>query len=72
MSYGALARTIASGPRAMGQACRRNPFPLVIPCHRVIGSAGSIGYYSGGNGIATKLWLLEHESKRQKDSPWAR
>jgi len=72
MSYGALARTIASGPRAVGQACRRNPFPIVIPCHRVIGSAGAIGYYSGGKGVATKLWLLDHESKWRKDLLWAR
>ncbi|WP_157215079.1 methylated-DNA--[protein]-cysteine S-methyltransferase [Flavisphingomonas formosensis] len=72
MSYGALARTIASGPRAIGQACRRNPFPIVIPCHRVIGSGGSIGYYSGGKGIVTKLWLLDHESKWRKDQAWAR
>lgn len=73
MSYGALARTIGSAPRAVGQACRRNPFPIVIPCHRVIGTAGSIGYYSGGRGVATKLWLLEHESKWRKDHlTWAR
>jgi methylated-DNA-[protein]-cysteine S-methyltransferase len=71
LSYGVVARTIGSGPRAVGQACRRNPFPIVIPCHRVIGSAGSIGYYSGGDGIATKLWLLNHESKQAKGSKWA-
>jgi len=62
-SYGALARMIGSAPRAVGQACRRNPFPIVIPCHRVIGAGGSIGYYSGGAGIKTKLWLLEHERR---------
>ena len=71
LSYGAVARTIGSGPRAIGQACRRNPFPIVIPCHRVIGSAGSIGYYSGGEGIVTKLWLLNHESRQAKGSKWA-
>jgi methylated-DNA-[protein]-cysteine S-methyltransferase len=64
-SYGALARSIGSSPRAVGQACRRNPFPIVIPCHRVIGAAGSIGYYSGGAGIPTKLWLLEHERRHE-------
>ena len=62
-SYGALARSIGSSPRAIGQACRRNPFPVIIPCHRVIGTGGAIGYYSGGDGIPTKLWLLEHEQK---------
>lgn len=60
-SYGAIARMIGSSPRAVGQACRRNPFPIVIPCHRVIGAGGTIGHYSGGAGVATKLWLLQHE-----------
>ena len=60
-SYGHVARSAHSGPRAIGQACRRNPFPIVIPCHRVIGAGGSIGHYSGGAGVATKLWLLQHE-----------
>lgn len=60
-SYGAIARMIGSSPRAVGQACRRNPFPIVIPCHRVIGAGGAIGHYSGGAGVATKLWLLQHE-----------
>jgi methylated-DNA-[protein]-cysteine S-methyltransferase len=61
-SYGQLARLISSSPRAIGQACRRNPFPIVIPCHRVIGAAGAIGYYSAGDGIATKRWLIEFET----------
>jgi methylated-DNA-[protein]-cysteine S-methyltransferase len=60
-SYGAIARMIGSSPRAVGQACRRNPFPIMIPCHRVVGAGGSIGHYSGGAGVATKLWLLQHE-----------
>lgn len=62
-SYGAIARMTGSSPRAVGQACRRNPFPIIIPCHRVISAGGTIGYYSGGAGIATKLWLLEHEQR---------
>ncbi len=63
LSYGALARIAGSGPRAIGQACARNPFPIVIPCHRVVGSGGTIGHYSGGDGIITKRWLLEHERR---------
>lgn len=63
LSYGALARIAGSGPRAIGQACARNPFPIVIPCHRVIGSGGGIGHYSGGSGITTKRWLLDHERR---------
>ena len=62
-SYGEVARQLGSGPRAIGQACRRNPFPIIIPCHRVIGAGQSIGYYSGGDGLATKRWLIEHELK---------
>lgn len=63
LSYGAVARTIDSGPRAIGQACRRNPMPIIIPCHRVT-AAGGIGFYSGGKGVETKIWLLQHESER--------
>jgi len=62
-SYGELARRARSGPRAIGQACRRNPFPIVVPCHRVIGAAQSLGYYSGGDGIETKRWLIDFETK---------
>lgn len=60
-SYGAVARAIGSGPRAIGQACRRNPFMIVVPCHRVTAAAQMIGYYSGGDGVETKKWLLDHE-----------
>ena len=60
-SYGEVAHAIGSGPRAIGQACRRNPYPIIIPCHRVIGAKQTIGHYSGGQGIATKRWLIAHE-----------
>lgn len=63
LSYGALARIAGSAPRAIGQACARNPFPIVVPCHRVVGSGGTIGHYSGGRGIITKTWLLDHERR---------
>ncbi|ATE67074.1 methylated-DNA--[protein]-cysteine S-methyltransferase [Rhizorhabdus dicambivorans] len=66
LSYGALARIAGSAPRAIGQACARNPFPIVIPCHRVVGSGGTIGHYSGGRGIITKTWLLDHERRPEK------
>lgn len=62
MSYGALAKLLDSAPRAVGQACRRNPFPIIIPCHRVHSSAGP-EYYSGGNGITTKAWLVDFEHR---------
>lgn len=63
LSYGALARIAGSAPRAIGQACARNVFPIVIPCHRVVGSGGAIGHYSAGQGIITKRWLLDHERR---------
>lgn len=62
MSYGALARRLDSGPRAIGQLCSRNPFPIVVPCHRVLGADG-LGHYSAGEGLATKRWLLDHEAR---------
>ena len=69
-SYGELARRLDSGPRAIGQACRRNPFPILVPCHRVIAAGGRIGYYSGGDGIATNAALLNHEDT-QGGARWA-
>ena len=61
-SYGGLARLLGSGARAIGQLCARNPFPIVVPCHRVLAS-GALGQYSAGDGVATKQWLLDHETK---------
>lgn len=62
-TYGELGlgtgRTTAG--RAVGGAIGANPIPIIIPCHRVLGSDGKITGYSGGAGIPTKLWLLEHE-----------
>jgi methylated-DNA-[protein]-cysteine S-methyltransferase len=62
-SYADIARTIGSAPRAVGGANGANPIPLFIPCHRVIAADGSLGGYSGGNGPATKRYLLDHESR---------
>jgi O-6-methylguanine DNA methyltransferase len=62
-TYGEIARQIGNpkAVRAVGQALGRNPIPIVIPCHRVIASNGSMGGYSGGGGIATKIKLLKLE-----------
>ncbi len=59
-SYGDLARDIGSAPRAVGNACGKNPIPIVIPCHRVLGRGG-LGGYSGNGGVATKRTLLALE-----------
>lgn len=63
LSYGALAQKLGSSPRAIGQLCARNPFPIVVPCHRVLGEGGRLGNFSGGEGPKTKSWLLEHERR---------
>jgi methylated-DNA-[protein]-cysteine S-methyltransferase len=59
-SYSDLARDVGSGPRAVGNACGKNPIPIVIPCHRVL-AKGGIGGYSGGRGLPTKRLLLALE-----------
>lgn len=61
ISYGELARQIGrpSAVRAVGLANGSNPIPIVVPCHRVIGSNGSLTGYGGG--LERKRWLLEHE-----------
>lgn len=64
LTYGELAKKLNSSPRAVGQACRRNPTPIIVPCHRVI-AAGDIGGYAGDRGgklLEIKKWLLQHEN----------
>ena len=62
-SYADIARAVGSAPRAVGGANGANPIPLFIPCHRVIAADGSLGGYSGGDGPATKRYLLDLESR---------
>jgi methylated-DNA-[protein]-cysteine S-methyltransferase len=63
LSYGELAARAGArrAARAVGQAMRRNPFPIVVPCHRVLASGGRLGGYSGSGGLSTKLALLTLE-----------
>ena len=65
LTYGEVARIIQSAPRAVGQACGRNWFPLVIPCHRVVASGGLGGFAlhddETGFHLGVKRWLLTHE-----------
>ena len=65
-TYGEVARKLKTSPRAIGNACGQNPIPLIIPCHRVVGASGSLTGYSGGNGIKTKAFLLEHENSQRR------
>ena len=69
-SYGEIARRIgeASAVRAVGAANGRNPLPIVLPCHRVIGSDGSLTGFGGG--LPIKQFLLEHEGARQASLPF--
>ncbi|MCQ1060552.1 methylated-DNA--[protein]-cysteine S-methyltransferase [Photobacterium sp. ZSDE20] len=60
-SYGDIANDIGNpkAVRAVGAANGKNPVPIIVPCHRVIGSSGKLTGYAGGLDI--KVWLLEHE-----------
>jgi methylated-DNA-[protein]-cysteine S-methyltransferase len=62
-SYGDVGMTTgrSTAGRAVGGAVGANPVPIIIPCHRVLAGDGRITGYSGGNGIPTKVWLLDHE-----------
>ncbi|MFW5723470.1 MAG: methylated-DNA--[protein]-cysteine S-methyltransferase [Halochromatium sp.] len=64
-TYGALARELGSSARAVGQACRANPVPLRIPCHRVVAANGLGGFAGdrGGRLLRIKRWLLAHEAE---------
>jgi len=65
LTYGEVAKIIQSAPRAVGQACGANWFPLVIPCHRVTASGGLGGFAhdddANGFHLGVKRWLLAHE-----------
>jgi methylated-DNA-[protein]-cysteine S-methyltransferase len=63
LTYGELAARLNTGARAVGNACRKNPVSIIVPCHRVVSATG-IGGYSGrtdGLEINRKLLLLQHE-----------
>lgn len=63
ITYGEIAKKIKSGPRAVGNACRRNQLLLLVPCHRVVSAAGLGGFMGDADGslVQRKQWLLEHE-----------
>lgn len=62
-TYGTLGADLDTTPIAIGQACAHNPVPLVVPCHRVVGSDGGLKGYSAANGVATKRRLLDFETR---------
>ena len=64
LTYGEVAESLQSGPRAVGNACRKNPIPLIIPCHRIVAKNGLGGFAGATTGqlAEVKRWLLKHES----------
>ena len=66
LSYGEIAEKAGApgAARAVGQAVRRNPFAIIVPCHRILAAGGKIGGYSANGGIATKLRLLAIEGRQ--------
>lgn len=69
LTYGEVAERLGDKglARAVGQALGRNPFPIVVPCHRVLAASGKTGGFSAPGGVATKLRLLEIEGALNGD-----
>jgi O-6-methylguanine DNA methyltransferase len=60
-TYGEVAKNLKNAPRAVGQACGANPYPIVVPCHRVVATSGGLGGFArerGGFLLDVKRWLL--------------
>lgn len=64
-TYSEIAKVLGTSARAVGNACRANPFAIVIPCHRVVSKQGFGGYFgkTAGQEIDLKQWLLDHERR---------
>ncbi|RCS24857.1 methylated-DNA--[protein]-cysteine S-methyltransferase [Phyllobacterium salinisoli] len=71
LTYGAIARRIGdvSLSQAVGQALGKNPFPIIVPCHRVLGTGGKTGGFSANGGAETKLRMLTIEGARTSAEP---
>lgn len=71
LSYGEISARLGAGDlaREVGQALGRNPFPIIVPCHRVLAAGGKAGGFSANGGITTKLRLLTIERARTSDTP---
>ncbi|MCO7225516.1 methylated-DNA--[protein]-cysteine S-methyltransferase [Pleionea sp. CnH1-48] len=65
MTYGALSDQLQSSARAIGGACRRNPVPVIVPCHRIVSASGIGGFAGQTSGILieNKQWLLNWEAQ---------
>jgi methylated-DNA-[protein]-cysteine S-methyltransferase len=71
LSYGEIAARLGERglARDVGQALGRNPFPLIVPCHRVLAAGSKAGGFSANGGVTTKLRLLTIERARTSDAP---
>jgi methylated-DNA-[protein]-cysteine S-methyltransferase len=71
LSYGDIAARLGDRAlaREVGQALGRNPFPIIVPCHRVLAAGGKAGGFSANGGITTKLRLLTIENARTSGAP---
>jgi methylated-DNA-[protein]-cysteine S-methyltransferase len=71
LSYGELAARVGERglAREVGQALGRNPFPIIVPCHRILATGGRAGGFSANGGVTTKLRLLTIERARASDAP---
>ncbi|ELZ26190.1 methylated-DNA--protein-cysteine methyltransferase [Halogeometricum pallidum JCM 14848] len=65
-TYGELAAELDTSPVAVGQACGRNPVPLVVPCHRVVGAGGRLVGFSAEGGVELKRRLLDGEAANRQ------
>jgi methylated-DNA-[protein]-cysteine S-methyltransferase len=71
LTYGDIAKRIGEpgAARAVGRALGVNPFPIVVPCHRVLGADGKVGGFSARGGVETKIRILAIEKARTSDAP---
>jgi methylated-DNA-[protein]-cysteine S-methyltransferase len=71
LTYGEIAKRIGEpgAARAVGRALGANPFPIVVPCHRVLGADGKAGGFSAVGGVETKMRILSIEKARTNDTP---
>lgn len=71
LAYGEIAARLGdpAAARAVGQALAHNPFPLLVPCHRVLGAHGKTGGFSANGGVTTKMRLLTIEGGPTSDEP---
>jgi methylated-DNA-[protein]-cysteine S-methyltransferase len=71
LSYGEIAVRLGDrgAARDVGEALGQNPFPIIVPCHRVLAAGGKVGGFSASGGVATKLRLLDIEGAQVGEAP---